>query len=144
MLRTALAAALVFSCPALADDSPGVRPVPTFAAEGRQVKLTVVPSDGFDWAELTFQVRSCIAGRCSVRQHVKVLTPLSAWRGRHGETVGLVKYQWRDAVGGDRTWAIALRLEDADDNDRFVRESDQAVSNSGTPPADAALATHSR
>jgi len=132
MLRLALLPALAFSLTALAqdeDDTP--TPAPSFAAEAVQVKVDVKPGDGFDYAELTFKVTKCIAGPCFTHQLVKVLTPLGTWRGKHGRTMGLVKYEWKDKKGAGRTWALAMRLDDADEHDRFLRDSDEAVATVG-------------
>ncbi len=132
MHRLALAAALAVSLPAFADEEDeGAVPAPSFAAEATQLKVEVKPGDGLDWAEISFKVTRCIAGPCFTHQVIKVLTPLSTWRGKHGETLGVVKYEWKDGAGEGHAWALALRLDDADENDRFVRDSDTAVSNVG-------------
>lgn len=143
MLRSALVAALAVAFPTFADEDEPMRtePLPTFAAEAQQVKLTVVPADGFDWAEITFRVTRCIAGPCHTHESVKVLTPLATWRGQHGQTMGVVKYDWKDKQGGPRQWATALRFDHADENDRWIRDSDWAESNAGASADDSAVAT---
>ncbi|MBL8955688.1 MAG: hypothetical protein JNK82_33245 [Myxococcaceae bacterium] len=130
MHRLALAAALAVSFNAFADEETP-QPAPTFAAEAIQLRVEVKPDGGIDWAEITFKISRCVAGPCFTHQVVKVLTPLNTWRGKHGQTLGIVKYAWKDKKGEGRAWALAMRLDDADENDRFVRESDSAVAEVG-------------
>lgn len=144
MLRSALAAVLVVSFPTFAADEESERtePAATFAAEGVVQKIAPhLSDDGVDWAEVTFKVSRCIAGPCTPYQSMKVRVAFSQWRGKHGQTMGLVRYEWKDAKGDARAWAMAHRLDDADENERFELDCEKAVATVGAPVSDSAVAT---
>jgi hypothetical protein len=144
MLRSLIAAALVVSIPTFADEasSEATSPEATFAAEGTVMKVSPRSSDdGVDWAEITFKVTRCIAGPCSTYQSMKVVMAFSQWRGKHGDTLGLVRYDWKDKAGGPRTWALAHRLDDMGEKERFEVDCEKAVANVGAPSGDSAVAT---
>ncbi|MBK7861895.1 MAG: hypothetical protein IPJ65_25420 [Archangiaceae bacterium] len=148
MLRNALAAAvvLVSSTPTWADDEDEVtrtEPAANFSAEAQVQTIRLQPDsgDGVAWSEVTLKVTRCIAGPCTVAQYVKVMVTMEGWRGRHGDVMGVVRYAWKDKGGGARTWALALRLEDTDQKERFDRECEVAVANAEQGAGDSVLAT---
>ena len=144
MLRSLIAAALAVSVPTFADEAApeATQPEATFAAEGAVMKVAARSSDdGVDWAEITFKVTRCIAGPCTPHQSMKVVMAFSQWRGKHGETLGLVRYDWKDKTGGPRNWALAHRLDDADQKERFDVDCERAVASVGAPSSDSAVAT---
>ena len=144
MLRSLIAAALAISLPTFAQETAAeaTQPEATFAAEGTVMKVTARASDdGVDWAEITFKVTRCIAGPCTSHQSMKVVMAFSQWRGKHGETLGLVRYDWKDKAGAPRTWALAHRLDDIDQKERFDVDCEKAVATVGAPSSDSAVAT---
>ena len=143
MLRSLIAAALAVSLPAFASDEVG-GPAPTYAAEGVVMKVTARSSDdGVDWAEVTLKIPRCIAGACSANTSVKVQIAYSQWRGKHGETMGITRYEWKDKAGSGRAWMAAHRLDDAGEHERFDWDCEKAMETVGASPAvsDSAVAT---
>ena len=147
MLRSLAAAALVVAFPTFAQEARSLKTDPraTFAAEGTVMKVTSRASDdGVDWAEVTFKVTRCIAGECAPYQSVKLTMAFSQWRGQHGQTLGLVRYEWKDKTGSARSWALAHRLDDLDETERFDHDcesAEKAVAAVSAPGSDSAVAT---
>jgi hypothetical protein len=139
MLRSLIAAAALFALPSFADEDPTRTPATDFAAEATVTSVRIQPADedGVDWMLITLKVKRCIAGACAPHQLITAQVPVSQWRNHHGETVGLVRYAWKGARADDKSWYLPIRLDDADQKDRFERECEVAVANVGAPSAQA-------
>jgi len=126
MFRPTLALLTLAATSTFAGDDTPV-PAAKIAAEGTVQAVKLQPTDdGFAWAQIDLKVTRCVAGPCTVHQSVKAMVPASQWRGKHGETMGLIRYEWSDKDGHKHTWTVALKLDDETEKERFERESDSA------------------
>jgi hypothetical protein len=110
-------------------------PLAVYAAEADVVlvKVQVPGADYVVWNDVTLRVKRCVAGTCARYDMVNVRVPASQWHHKQGDHMGIVRYAWQDDLGFERSWSVALSLDDDDEKQRFQYECEVAVAGGETP-----------